>query len=150
MSGVLKPCIPFIKRAEELDNDLTNPDGKTIAYFCRLYAIRQALRIRGDHPEAKAEIEAFVAPLLEQAEGEMCMFTYLFPFLIYISLSLHLTNIQPPRHRSLVHLTRKARISVRAMHLVFSLRRTTKTEQVNIVLYSSEHFCFNFVGFRTD
>ena len=75
MSGVLKPCVPYTKRADELDNDPTNPDGKTIAYFCRLYAIRKALKIREDHEEAQTEIEAFVLPLLERAEGDFYIIT---------------------------------------------------------------------------
>ena len=71
MSSVLKPCVPYIKRAEELDKDQTNPDGKTIAYFCRSYAIQKALQIRKDQPASQAEIEAFVIPLLEETEGEL-------------------------------------------------------------------------------
>ncbi len=70
MSNVLKSCVPYIKRADELDKDITNPDGKTIAYFCRLYAIQKALQIRKEQPETKAEIESFVIPLLGQTEGK--------------------------------------------------------------------------------
>ena len=42
----LKPVVPYVKRAEELDNDNSNPDSKTIAYFCRSYAMERALKFK--------------------------------------------------------------------------------------------------------
>ena len=89
-SLVLKPCVPYMKRAEELENDTSNPDGKTIAYFCKLYAIVEALEVRKTKPEAKAEIEAFLNPLLEETEGI---------FSIYICIRIRVSCLSlPPNH----------------------------------------------------
>ena len=93
-SPVLKPCVPYMKRAEELENDTSNPDGKTIAYFCKLYAIVKAFEVRKTKPEAKAEIEAFVIPLLEETEGI---------FSIYICIRIRGSCLSlPPNHFTLM------------------------------------------------
>ena len=58
----LKPIIPYIKRAEELDKESNILDSKTVAYFCRLYAIDFALKLRNQNN--KDEVSSLVKQIL--------------------------------------------------------------------------------------
>ena len=55
----LKSISSYIKKAEELDNDTTNPDSKDVAYSCRLYAVEKAMSTMPklmNEPESKTFI----------------------------------------------------------------------------------------------
>ena len=41
----LKGLTAYIKRAEELDRETSNPDSKIIAYFCRTFAMERGMKL---------------------------------------------------------------------------------------------------------
>jgi vacuolar protein sorting-associated protein VTA1 len=62
-----KSISPFIKRAEELDRDTSNPDCKVVAYHCRAYAMEKAMNLR---KEGGAEMNKFLLELMTKLETE--------------------------------------------------------------------------------
>jgi vacuolar protein sorting-associated protein VTA1 len=80
-----KAILPYIRRAEELDKDVTRPESKLIAYFCRQYAMELGIKLRENDtsPEAtefllslmdKLEREKNDLPSFTQNEGKVCGF----------------------------------------------------------------------------
>lgn len=59
----LKPIVSFIKRAEELDNDKTNPDSKVVAYFCRKYAVERGIKLRDNSPDSNTYLMGLMTTL---------------------------------------------------------------------------------------
>ncbi|GMH54417.1 hypothetical protein TrRE_jg8016 [Triparma retinervis] len=51
----LKSIKPFIKRAEELDNDRTQPASRLVAYYCRQYALELAIPLLKTVNDPKAQ-----------------------------------------------------------------------------------------------
>jgi len=64
----LKRIIPFIRRAEELDSDKTQPATRLVAYYCRQYAIETGLPLMSTSPAAKATLLAVMSSLEEEKE----------------------------------------------------------------------------------
>lgn len=62
----MKPVAPYIKRAEDLDRDNSNPNTRVVAYFCRMYAIDVAMRLK--NPDNKDEVQTLVMALLTMQE----------------------------------------------------------------------------------
>jgi len=51
----LKSIKPYIKRAEELDNDRSRPASRIVAYYCRQYALELAIPLLKETKDAKAQ-----------------------------------------------------------------------------------------------
>ncbi|GMI26611.1 hypothetical protein TrCOL_g6794 [Triparma columacea] len=51
----LKSIKPFVKRAEELDNDRTQPASRLVAYYCRQYALELAIPLLKTANDPKAQ-----------------------------------------------------------------------------------------------
>jgi hypothetical protein len=43
-----KKCTAFIRRAEDLDKDVTRAESKVMAYYIRLYAMELVMELRDD------------------------------------------------------------------------------------------------------
>ncbi|CAN0170841.1 unnamed protein product [Ascophyllum nodosum] len=46
----LKPVTQFVRRAEKVDN-APEPEAPVVAYYCRLYAVEQAMRLKDNSEE---------------------------------------------------------------------------------------------------
>lgn len=51
----LKKITPFIRRAEELDRDKSNPESRLVAYYCRQYAVHAGIEY-AQSPASKAAL----------------------------------------------------------------------------------------------
>jgi vacuolar protein sorting-associated protein VTA1 len=61
----LKKITPYVRRAEELDRDKTNPESRLVAYYCRQYAVHTGI------PLAVSDLgKANLGQLLGNLEGE--------------------------------------------------------------------------------
>jgi vacuolar protein sorting-associated protein VTA1 len=61
----LKKITPYVRRAEELDRDKTNPESRLVAYYCRQYAVHIGI------PLAVSDLgKASLGQLLGNLEGE--------------------------------------------------------------------------------
>mmetsp|Transcript_5165 Transcript_5165/g.7910 ORF Transcript_5165/g.7910 Transcript_5165/m.7910 type:complete len:316 (+) Transcript_5165:74-1021(+) len=63
----LKPISPYIRRAEELERDTSNPDHKDIAYFCRAYAMEKAMELRAQC--SSGDVDQFLMTLMTELEN---------------------------------------------------------------------------------
>ena len=62
----LKGLTAFVKRAEELDREVTNPDSKVVAYFCRTFAVERGIKLKAEGPE----VNQFLFALMTMLENE--------------------------------------------------------------------------------
>jgi vacuolar protein sorting-associated protein VTA1 len=53
----LKPISQYIRKAEELDKDSTNPDSRVVAYCCRFYAVDKAIKMKLKIPEVSVFLQ---------------------------------------------------------------------------------------------
>jgi hypothetical protein len=58
-----KPLTAYIRRAEELDRDVSNPNSTVVAYHCRLYAINKGMKLN-----PSKESQDFLLSLMDAAE----------------------------------------------------------------------------------
>jgi vacuolar protein sorting-associated protein VTA1 len=70
----LKKIAPFIKRAEELDKDVTAPESRLVAYYLRQYAVQLGIPVAGSSPAAKACLGQILGDL-EKEKEKMANFT---------------------------------------------------------------------------
>lgn len=70
----LKKIAPFIKRAEELDKDVTAPESRLVAYYLRQYAVQLGIPVAGSSPAAKACLGQILGDL-EKEKDKMAAFT---------------------------------------------------------------------------
>ena len=56
----LKSLTAYVKRAEELDKDTSNPDSKVVAYFCRSFAVEKGIKVK----DGGAEVTTFLMSLM--------------------------------------------------------------------------------------
>jgi vacuolar protein sorting-associated protein VTA1 len=70
----LKKIAPFIKRAEELDKDVTAPESRLVAYYLRQYAVQLGIPVAGSSPAAKACLGKILGDL-EKEKDKMSAFT---------------------------------------------------------------------------
>ncbi len=54
--------------SSQLDRNTSEPDAKTIAYFCRAYAMEKSLKLKGS--ATSGEINTFLMALMSQLESE--------------------------------------------------------------------------------
>ena len=64
----LKALTAYIRRAEELDRDVVNPDAPVIAYFCRKYAMEKGISTR--QGQSSPEINGFLLGLMDTLEED--------------------------------------------------------------------------------
>ena len=62
----LKKIVPFVRRAEELDNDTSSPESRLVAYYCRQYAVHTGIPLSAESSAAKT----CLGQLLEGLEAE--------------------------------------------------------------------------------
>ena len=62
----LKKITSYVRRAEELDKDATNPESRLVAYYLRQYAVQQGIPLASDSSAAKT----CLGNILEQLEKE--------------------------------------------------------------------------------
>eukprot|EP00608_Synchroma_pusillum_P008234 CAMPEP_0198422618 /NCGR_PEP_ID=MMETSP1452-20131203/2517_1 /TAXON_ID=1181717 /ORGANISM="Synchroma pusillum, Strain CCMP3072" /LENGTH=231 /DNA_ID=CAMNT_0044142891 /DNA_START=23 /DNA_END=714 /DNA_ORIENTATION=- len=65
----LKPVLSYIKRAEELDADTSNPNSATVAFFCRSYAVQRALELRQEGATGD-DVTNFLVTLMGRLEAD--------------------------------------------------------------------------------
>jgi vacuolar protein sorting-associated protein VTA1 len=61
----LKALSPFIKRAEDLDKEVSNPDAAIVAYYCRTYAMEKAIKMG----LRDSEVQSFLLSLMDTLES---------------------------------------------------------------------------------
>jgi vacuolar protein sorting-associated protein VTA1 len=61
----LKKITPYVRRAEELDKDTSNPESRLVAYYCRQYAVHTGISLA-----VKDESKSCLGVLLGNLEGE--------------------------------------------------------------------------------
>ncbi|KAG7360685.1 Vta1 like protein [Nitzschia inconspicua] len=61
----LKKVTPYVRRAEELDKDKTNPESRLVAYYCRQYAVHLGIPLA-----VSDEGKSCLGQLLGNLEGE--------------------------------------------------------------------------------
>ena len=69
---ILKGVVSFLKLAKEYDKR-----DRTIAYFCRMYAVQKGIKIDSKSPESKAFLFGLMDQLESEkklTEGEFCCF----------------------------------------------------------------------------
>ena len=69
----LKKVTPFVRRAEELDRDKTNPESRLVAYYCRQYAVHTGISL-AQSPGAKQCLGSILGQL-EEEKAAMSNFT---------------------------------------------------------------------------
>ena len=65
---IFKPMTPFIRRAEELDRDITRGETKLVAHYCRQFAMEMGIQLRAD--DASEESTQFLLSLMDSLEQE--------------------------------------------------------------------------------
>jgi vacuolar protein sorting-associated protein VTA1 len=63
-----KAITPFIRRAEELDKDVSRAESKMVAYYCRQYAMELGIQLRSQ--DASDEATQYLLSLMESLESE--------------------------------------------------------------------------------
>jgi vacuolar protein sorting-associated protein VTA1 len=66
----LKSLTPYIKRAEDLDRDTTNPDSMLVAYYCRMFAINKGIDLKGTSNDVMPYLQSLMG-LLETNKSTM-------------------------------------------------------------------------------
>lgn len=70
----MKSIMAYVRRAEELDADTTNPDARIVAYYCRSYAANKALTLRqANSPPSVNEFLNALITSLEQSNVRVAM-----------------------------------------------------------------------------
>ena len=68
--AILKKYSPHVRRAEQLEADINEPDGKTIAYFCRFYVLIEAMGVRkSTSGQISEDIDGFCRQLMALTEA---------------------------------------------------------------------------------
>lgn len=62
----LKSITPYIRRSEELEKDSSAPEYKIVAYYCKKYALEQAIKLKLSGPE----VSQFVSSVLTILERD--------------------------------------------------------------------------------
>ncbi len=62
----LKGLTAYVKRAEELDREVTNPDSKVVAYYCRTFAVDRAIKLKAEG----ADVNQFLMALMTTLERD--------------------------------------------------------------------------------
>lgn len=70
----LKKITQFIRRAEELDNDKSNPESRVVAYYCRQHAVVTGIPLASSSPAAKKCLGEILGSL-EGEKAAMSVFT---------------------------------------------------------------------------
>mmetsp|Transcript_1704 Transcript_1704/g.2446 ORF Transcript_1704/g.2446 Transcript_1704/m.2446 type:complete len:369 (-) Transcript_1704:360-1466(-) len=65
----LKKITQFIRRAEELDRDQTNPESRLVAYYCRQYAVQQGIPLAKSSPAAAKCLGDILGKLEEEKDA---------------------------------------------------------------------------------
>lgn len=63
-----KPLTACIRRAEELDRDVTNPDSKVISYYCKMYAMEKGMKLKA--ASGAADINPLLMSLMTALERD--------------------------------------------------------------------------------
>lgn len=62
----LKPLVQYIKRAEELDKDPSKQEYRVVSYYCKKYALEQAVKMKLNTPD----VNQFITSILTELERE--------------------------------------------------------------------------------
>ena len=65
----LKKVTPYVRRAEELDRDKTNPESRLVAYYCRQYAVHTGIPLAQSSPHAKQCLGSILGELETEKEA---------------------------------------------------------------------------------